>query len=174
MLRIYFKEKGYSPYQIRNILNSNPFNIFYLKWEKEHLYSNKILAKYLFLNKYINKSDKLFEFAFNEKNSISMYLGNEKVLAKSSINYRPDVHIPKTHTTIISQPIPDIEKIVEGLYRSDNKFIVSACTKNDELFKKKLDILLKLSNEFKNTELCTSNFENHKICTLRKGFNRKR
>lgn len=174
MLRLYFLEKGYNSSQINNILNSNPFNEYYLNWEKEHLYSNKILAKYLILNGYVHSNDKLYELAFNEKNTVSRFLKNDKCLIKSSTNYRPNIHIPEEYTTLLVQPVPEMERIIIGLYKRKKSFIIGACTKDNELYEKKLEKLLILRNELKNTELCTSNYENHKICTLRKVYKKRK
>lgn len=136
MLRLYFKENNFSPEEIEEALNTNPFDVNYVIWEKQKMNNNKSFSILLKQNHFISPETKIQEINIHKKNLISNYLNNEREYSLCSSNENINKIKTKDKTIIIHGLYEGESYFLKKLNKYNVPFITGISTKNTEYFKK--------------------------------------
>lgn len=164
MLKLYFKEKGYSKEEIDKILNNNPFDIKFVRWERNKLYSNRLIANTINRKKLIDSDMIVQEVTNHEYNSISKYLNNSNEVFTNTNFFKRKNGIILVHDNIHTK----ITNTIISLNRSDLNFITGICTKDIISYKIKLNKYKELAKEIEYAKVIEAMENNVNICILKK------
>ena len=163
MLTLYFKEKDFSNEEIQQLLNDNPFNFKFTKWEKNVQYYNRILANTIKRKKLVNENTVLQEVTNHKDNSISRYLNNNSEYYSTLNFFKRNDGIVLIHDSIYRD-----NKAIKILCEKNNSFITGICTRDYVRYKKKLIFYKEILNKYKNIQLTEALENGHSICLIKK------
>ena len=167
MLKLYFKEMGYTKEEIDHLLNTNPFNYKYMNWENQKQRDNKTLACILKEKGIVKRNEIIQEISIHCDNSIGRYLSNNVNQHICSINDNISKIKLTKGTIFIKDLYKDENYFLKKLSLQKTPFILGICTKNNDYYKKVKDFYKNLSNELKLYILEERTNYNQNICIVK-------
>lgn len=164
MLKLYFKEQGYTREEIKRLLNTNPFDIKFVRWERNTLYSNRLIANTISRKNLIDDDIIIQEITNHEDNSISKYLNNPNEIFTNSSFFKRENGIILVHDNIHTK----ITNTIINLNRNGLNFITGTCTKDINSYEKKLHKYKKLAREIQYAKVIEAMENDVNICILKK------
>ena len=163
MLKQYFKEQNFTTNEQQQLLNENPFNKRFVRWEKNQLLTNRIIANTIKRKKLIDSDTTIQEIVNHEDNSIGKYLSN-------NTEYYTNLgfFIRKDGIILIRDSINFENMIVKKLYKNDYSFITGICTSNLYEYHKKLKIYKEIASYIKQLQIIEATDNNQNICLVKK------
>lgn len=157
MLRVYFRDINISQEDKNILLNTNPFNNKFIKWEENYTKANRLIANSIKKHNLINLN----------KNSIEELtaIGDESISRYILFNNYQNIRLPKitlVHDNLIGKSfLPDLVK-------NNNHFILGISTKNYDDYKKRLEYYETILKNKKYCEIIESYSEGNNTCIIRK------
>lgn len=157
MLRVYFRDNNMSKKNIDKLLESNPFDNKFIKWEKNYTKANRLLANSIKQHNLINfEKNSIDELTSVDDESISKYL---------LFNISQNIRLPKitlVHDNLLGKSyLPD-------LIKNNKHFIIGISTKNYTDYKARLEYYEKNLKNNKNYEIIESYTDGNNTCIIRK------
>ena len=167
MLKLYFKEKGYTKEQINELLDTNPFDERYAKWEKIKQNDNKTMSIILKRNYIIPENRILQEILVHPQNCVSKYLTDDSILKVcSSEESIKNVRVSRD-LLLISGLFEDEEKFLHFLITKDYKFVACMCTREMDLYERYYNMLRRVSKRLRYDEVMEFEICNQNLCLLK-------
>lgn len=166
MLKLYFKEKNMTIEQINHLLNDNPFNSNYVKWEKQTLNSNKTFCIALKRNNLVNKNNKILEVTNHRMNSVSKYLENDIYYSINPINTDISNLRANGDLLIIRGIYPGQEELLKKV--RNKPFITGICSRDKNLYEYMKMKYTLMNDEIENSDLIELTNNDSKIIILRR------
>lgn len=163
MLELYFIEKDFTDKEKQNILSRNPFNYIFTNWEKERIYTNRIIADNLKIHGLINMNDNIHEIVNDQYNSIGKYLFNKVTYSNNIKEF-----IAKEDIVLVRDTINSSYSYIEELIKLPNSFISGICTKNRALYEKKLLLYKQLLEDCKKLKMIEDTKKDISVCLIKK------
>lgn len=163
MLKLYFKEKGFSKEEIDDLLNENPFDQNYNLWLKKRENNNKTLAITLAKLKLISRKNNITEITSHPDDTICKFLENTHT---TSCLGDKTFFIPN-YTILMRGKSGYQYNFIKKLIYLNKQFILCECTKDIEYYKMIKEYYLFLSEQLGHTNLIESNDNDKKIAILK-------
>lgn len=163
MLRLYFIEKDFTEKEKESILRYNPFNYIFTNWEKDQIYTNRIMADHLKIHGLISMNDSIHEICNDPYNSIGRYLFNKVTYSDNIKNF-----IYQEDIVLVRDTINSSRTYIEELLKLQNSFISGICTKNRVLYEKKLILYKQLLEKYKELKMIENTKRDVSVCLIKK------
>ncbi len=166
MLKLYFKENNFTREKINRLLDENPFNEDYIKWEKQTRNNNKTLAIELKKNKIIKQGIQIQEITNHEYNNIGMYLNNDVKYTICNNDYIGNIKLEK-NLILIKGYYDDEYSFLKKIEESKKTFVAGICTKNYSYYEYVLRRYQSMLKYLKDCELFSNTNDNQYISILK-------
>ena len=162
MLKLYFREKNFSKEKIRELLETNPFDVNYAIWEKQVINNNKTFAIKLKRENMINQKVPIQEIAIHKNNIISKYLTNDVIISECSLSDNLNDIKLKNRLILLNGCYYNEYDFLKKLQKKSIPFITGICSKNYSYYNYVLYMYKNILKYLKNCELLTcENGEQH-------------
>lgn len=167
MLRLYFKEKGYSKEEIDFKLNTNPFDRDFSIWEKQTINNSKTFSINLKNKHLITPKTSIQEITIDKNISIGRFLENSIEYSICSINNNINKIKSRNKLVLIKGIYPGQSTFLKNLSNYNVPFITGICSKDINYYERAKKIYKSISKEIKDAEFFEYNLEsNKKLCML--------
>ena len=146
-LRQYFNERNYSKYQIKQILNDNPFGNDYMRWLSQKSKDYKFFADTIKRRRIIRLDDRLFELCINPEFRVSSSLYNDRSYKLIPYHDRFDFVFPQDSTVIMSDIDENGAIYLERLMWNNIPFVAGLATGNLGYYRRCRDFYISLAEE---------------------------
>lgn len=168
MLKLYFYEHGFTKEEIEKILNQNPFDKYYTRWEAKKQRENKLFADTLKKNKLININTKIQEIAVHENNMVSKFLNNDVEYSSCHFDENINKIIFRNKLLLIKDIFKGEEVFLKKLSLKGIPFIVGVCSDNYQYYNESLNFLKNLRNSINELKFIETKENNSNICIVKK------
>ncbi len=153
MLKLYFNENNISNYKKYKLLNSNPFDLNYIIWEKQTINNNKTFAITLKKKNIIDVDTPIQEIAIHEQNSVGKFLYNNVSCTTCSIN--DDINKVRLQNRLVLMKgfYPNEKVFLKRLQDYKIPFVTGICNKQKSYYLYVLREYKKMLEELDNCEL---------------------
>ena len=159
LLRTYFKENKIDNQTKQKLLENNPFNEKYMKWEYNYKKTNKILAFAIKDKKLISKDSSIKELTAIGDINMSRFLRND--------NDR-EYNFKKGTIVLARDSLYGNDSYLSKLIKSTPHFILGICTKDYLAYKAKRDLYKKIAKNNKDLEIIECIPDGYNVCIVRK------
>ena len=136
MLHLYFKEMGYTPDEINDLLESNPFGYNFIRWERSKYYDNKVFSSTIKKYKLVHNNDRLYEICVSRDSTVSGSFINDKVYRQVGANESLGGYMPYNYKVIMNGLYINADFFIKKLKYKDIDFIVGVSTSNLDYYNK--------------------------------------
>lgn len=168
MLKLYFYEYGFTKEEIEKILNENPFDKYYTRWEAKKQKENKLFADTLKRNKLININTKIQEIAIHENNMVSKFLNNDVEYSSCHFDENINKVTFRNKLVLIKDTFKGEDIFLKKLSLKKIPFIVGICSDNYQYYHQSLEFLNNLKNSIKGLRFIEIKEKNSNICLVKK------
>ena len=162
MLRLYFYEKGYTKEEIKQLLENNPFDENFVKWELKKKKENIIFAKCLKNKHLITTTTPIQEIVMHKDNSVGYYLENDIYYTECFIKDINKAKLYANRVILLKGYYPNEFDLIKRLCNNSREFITGICTNDEDYRLFVLSNYRKMLSELKNCRLvrCERDYQN--------------
>ena len=158
MLRIYFNDNNITGKKKYSLLDNNPFDGNFTKWEENYIKGNKLIAEAIKNNNLIKNIYFVDELTGNDDESISKYLGLENNYGYSKT--------PKL--TIVHDNLRGNTSYLPNIIKDKPHFILGIATKDFKAYQARVNYYDKIIKNNKSIKIIESYRDDNNICIIHK------